>query len=71
MTTPEQDIIDVLKIEPTSVDDIYKKLNPGKVKLSERIIKETILRLREKGIVVPNREWKMTLASKTTANNVD
>lgn len=56
---PEDLIIDLLKKgKPMSVNDIFSELSQTEG-LSERIVKETILRLREEGRIKPNRQWKM------------
>jgi predicted transcriptional regulator len=45
---------------PMSIDQIYYELS-DREGFSERVIKETILRLREQGRIGPNHEWKMEI----------
>lgn len=45
-----------------SVDEISAELYKQR-ELSERVVKETILKLREEGKIKPNRQWKMEIAS--------
>jgi predicted transcriptional regulator len=60
----EEMILELLKQPGSamSVDEISEELYKQD-QLSERVVKETILRLREKGKIKPNREWKMESAS--------
>ena len=52
-------IINLLKNEGAmSVEKIVNKLFK-EYKISEREVKETILQLREEGIIKPNSQWKM------------
>ena len=52
-------IINLLENEGAmSVDKLVKKLFK-EYKISEREVKEAILKLREEGKIKPNRQWKM------------
>lgn len=44
-----------------SVDELVNKLFQEH-QISEREVKETILRLREEGKIRPNNQWKMEIA---------
>jgi hypothetical protein len=60
MNDVDEHILQLISHKSLSVDDIYTELN----KLygySERIVKESILRLRTQYKIKPNREWKMEL----------
>jgi predicted transcriptional regulator len=59
----EEAILDLLKNNTSmSVNDIFRELSQEKG-YSERIVKETILKLREEGKIKPNQQWKMELSS--------
>ena len=55
----EKKIIHLLKNQGAmSIDDLVDELFK-KDQISERKVKETILRLREEGRLKPNHQWKM------------
>ena len=66
----ESRILKLLEYEPLDVNAIYQKLSE-KEKLTERSVKEAVWKLMEETVIEPNTQWKMTLASKVTADNVD
>ena len=61
ISKPEDSILDLLKKgEPMSFDEIYRQLSQQKG-VSEREVKETIWKLREKDQITPNKQWKMKI----------
>ena len=57
----EEKIIYLLKNQGSmSIDDLVSKLYKDE-KISERKVKETVLRLREEGKIKPNYKWEMEL----------
>ena len=61
----EERIIDLLKSQGSmSVDELVDELF-HKHKISEREVKDTILKLREEGQIQPNHQWKMEYVAQT------
>lgn len=55
----EEKIIDLLKKQGSmNIDELVNQLFQ-EYRISEREVKETMLRLREKGKIRPNHQWEM------------
>lgn len=54
----EREILKILKWKPRTIDALVSDLRG---KYTERDVKESVLRLRERGLITPNDQWEMTI----------
>jgi len=64
LASPTEDkILELLKEHSSamSVDEIFTELH-SRNRLSERIVKEAILKLRQEGKIIPDNQWKIQIS---------